>query len=141
MKKTDGFNREGEGRHDPREDVDYYSKLNIIVSILRLYVFSYLRKGSKFIFIIRFLLEYKVCPRLQSQYLEIFIKTIFTVFLYSWLHNITQPAKLPSWELGKVRLHGPVQWTFGEILGLFTRNHGQAFCDVYSIYWVYMNVH
>jgi hypothetical protein len=50
--KPDGFNREGQGGHDPRDDVDgltwiYYSKLTILVSIPRLNVFPYLQKGSK----------------------------------------------------------------------------------------------
>ena len=62
-----GFNWEGEGGHDPREDVDgltwiYYSKLNILVFMLRLNVFPYLQKGSKYIFISKFLWEYQVYP-------------------------------------------------------------------------------
>ena len=62
-----GFSREREGGHDPKEDVDSviricHSKLNILVYILRLNVFSYLQMESKFIVISRFLWEYQVFP-------------------------------------------------------------------------------
>ena len=44
-----GFNREGEGGHDPREDVDgltwkNHSQMNILEAFCN--VFSHLRKGS-----------------------------------------------------------------------------------------------
>ena len=46
------FRWKGEEGHDPAKYVDgltfdYYSKLNVLVSILRSNVFQYLRKGSK----------------------------------------------------------------------------------------------
>ena len=104
MKKTDGFNREGEGRHDPREDVDYYSKLNIIVSILRLNVFPYLQKGSKYIFIFRFLWEYQVYPTTThtKSAITIFInngKTRFTFFLVFMIAQYYSNCKVPIFRM------------------------------------------
>jgi hypothetical protein len=60
-----GFNREGEGGHDPREDVDgltwkNHSQMNILEAFCN--IFSHLRKGSKFTFISSSVLEYQVGP-------------------------------------------------------------------------------